>query len=274
MTDLPALTEELSLPSDDCAGFERDGHACIRGTASTEEVAAYLPVLRDIALAHKAETRPLEERGTYGRAFLQIPNLWRLDERAAQFTLARRFAGIAAQLLGVERVRLYHDQALFKEAGGGRTPWHQDQPFWPLDTNKTVTMWMPLVDVDPEVGTMTFASGSHKLGNLGDVVPSDSSDEAFPKLIEDKGLSLHSYGALKAGDTTWHTGWTLHSAPTNDTDVLRAVMTIIYFADGARVTEPNSRIQEVDKKVWLDDLPAGSLAAGSLNPIVWDAAWN
>ena len=36
-------------------------------------------------------------------------------------------------------VRLYHDQALFKEAGGGITPWHQDQHYWPLDTDRTIT---------------------------------------------------------------------------------------------------------------------------------------
>ena len=59
----------------------------------------------------------------------------------------------AAHLLGVDGVRLSHDQALFKEPGGGRTPWHQDQCYWPLDTDKTITMWMPLVDVPGEVGT-------------------------------------------------------------------------------------------------------------------------
>ena len=47
---------------------------------------------------------------------------------------------------------LYHDQALFKEPGGGPTPWHQDQYYWPFDTDKTITMWMPLVEVGPVAG--------------------------------------------------------------------------------------------------------------------------
>ena len=42
------------------------------------------------------------------------PRLLTLFER---FTLARRFAKIAADLMGVEGVRIYHDQALFKEPG-------------------------------------------------------------------------------------------------------------------------------------------------------------
>ena len=58
---------------------------------------------------------------------------------------------------------------LVKEASAGvATPWHQDQFYWPLDTDRTITMWMPLVDVPPEIGSMTFVSGSHRLGYLGD----------------------------------------------------------------------------------------------------------
>ena len=69
--------------------------------------------------------------------------------------------------MGVDGVRLYHDQALYKEPGGGFTPWHQDQTYWPLDTTHTITMWMPLLDIPPNVGSMRFASGSHAFGNLG-----------------------------------------------------------------------------------------------------------
>ena len=37
------------------------------------------------------------------------------------------------RLLQTPGVRMYHDQALYKEAGGGYTPWHVDQFYWPLD---------------------------------------------------------------------------------------------------------------------------------------------
>ena len=85
----------------------------------------------------------------------------------ARFVLARRFAKIAAELMGVQGVRIYHDQALFKEPHGGPTPWHQDQYYWPLKTDKFVTMWMPLTDITAEMGPITFANGSQKLGYLG-----------------------------------------------------------------------------------------------------------
>ena len=65
------------------------------------------------------------------------------------------------------------------QAGGGATPWHQDQYYWPLSTDQTITMWMPLVDVPSSVGTMTFASGSHRLGFLGSYAISDESEAAI-----------------------------------------------------------------------------------------------
>jgi ectoine hydroxylase-related dioxygenase (phytanoyl-CoA dioxygenase family) len=241
----------------------------LRGVCSPEEIAAYRPVIHDAALAHSRETRPMEERDTYGKAFLQVPNLWRRDEGVARFVLAKRFAKVAADLLGVEGIRLYHDQALFKEAGGGRTPWHQDQYYWPLDTENTITMWMPLVDVSAEIGSMTFASGSQRHGYLGSYAISDESDAEFARMVEEKGLPLDTHGAVAAGDATFHRGWMLHSAPPNPTGTLRAVMTVIYYADGARVSTPNSPAQEFDRQSWLSSIEPGELADGPKNPRVW-----
>ena len=115
--------------------FRRDGHVCVRGLASAAEVAAVLPAVESAAARRTTGVAPLEERDTYGKAFLQAMNLWRLDDTVRAFVFGRRFAGVAAALLGVPGVRLYHDQALIKEAGGGHTPWHQDQTYWPLDTD-------------------------------------------------------------------------------------------------------------------------------------------
>jgi hypothetical protein len=78
-------------------------------------VAAYREVINDAAYKYNTEKRKLEDRDTYGKAFLQTMNLWDVDEDVKKFTLAKRFAKIAADLLGVEKVRIYHDQALYKE---------------------------------------------------------------------------------------------------------------------------------------------------------------
>jgi hypothetical protein len=66
--------------------------------------------------------------------------LWPNDAGAAKWVLSRRFAGIVADLLGVDGVRVYHDQALLKERSGGLTPWHQDHHYWPPATPHFITV--------------------------------------------------------------------------------------------------------------------------------------
>ena len=159
------LTGRYPLDDETIDSFRAHGHTVVRGLASAEEIEALAPVIVEQGTERAYDTRPLEERDTYGKAFLQSFNLWRTDPRIEAFVFAPRFAEVAARLLGVEGVRLYHDQGLFKEPGGGPTPWHQDGYYWPLDTERTITLWMPLVDT-AEIGTMTFASGSHVLPDL------------------------------------------------------------------------------------------------------------
>lgn len=249
--------------------FRRDGHCVVRGLASADEVAAVRPAIEEAAGRRTAGVAPLEERDTYGKAFLQATNVWRLDEAVREFVFDPRFARAAAELMGVDGVRLYHDQALIKEPGGGPTPWHQDQRYWPLDTPGTVTMWMPLTDVGPEVGSMTFASGSHLLGDFGVPGISDESEAQFAAIVRRRGLPEDSHGALAAGDATFHAGWTLHRAGDNPTSAPRPVITVIYYADGARVSEPADDYQRFDLAMWLKGSAPGERAEGEHNPRLW-----
>lgn len=266
---LPDLSETYKLDPQTIEAFRRDGHALLRSVASAEEVAAYRPPIVETVKRLSRQNKPLQERDTYGKAFIQVGNLWLHDEAARRFTLARRFARIATELLGVESVRLYHDQALFKEPGGGHTPWHQDQIYWPLDTENTITMWMPLVPIAQEAGTMQFASGTHRNGYISKQVISDESHKTLGQYIESRGLPVVNHGAMAAGDATFHYGWTVHAAPGNATDGMREVMTIIYFADGARLVEPDSAARRGDKDALMPDLTPGDLAAGPLLPVVY-----
>jgi len=263
------LASNYALSEETIRGYREKGHAVLRSLLSPEEISEFRPIITSAADRFNVETRPLEERDTYGKAFLQIMNLWVRDEQVRRYTLARRFAKAAAELMGVPAVRLYHDQALFKEPGGGPTPWHQDQFYWPLDTSNAITLWMPLVDIPAEVGGMVFGSGSHKLGYIGELAISDTSDAVLGDLIERQGIPKESYGAMSAGDATFHSGWTLHSAPGNPTSQMREVMTVIYFADGTSTFEPRNEEQKSDLAGWLPGIQPGELAASPLNPIVY-----
>jgi ectoine hydroxylase-related dioxygenase (phytanoyl-CoA dioxygenase family) len=267
-SDFPDLSGEYALSQEEVASFRRDGHVLLRGVASADKVAAYRRPIAALVEQAARDRLPLDQRDTYHKAFVQIANLWETDEGVRRFTLAPRFGRIAAKLLGVDGVRIWHDQALFKEAGGGPTPWHQDQYYWPLDSPNTVTMWMPLVDVPVEMGVLTFATGSHTDGPLCSMAISDESDDFYERAVRERKFPIRR-DAMKAGDATFHTGWTVHMAPGNRTDRCREVMTVIYMADGIRVTEPANRHQPADLARWLPGLKPGDLAASPLNPLVY-----
>ncbi len=265
---LPMLSDTFKVDEKTISDFQKNGHALVRNVLSQDEVRAYRPVIVDAAKRFNTEKRKLNERDTYGKAFLQIMNLWEVDKAVQKFTLAKRFGRIAADLLGVKNIRLYHDQALLKEPGGGPTPWHQDQYYWPVDTTNTITMWMPLIDVSEEMGMLTFASGSHKAGLAGNIAISDDSEVLLDKYVADHNFAVTCPKFMNAGDASWHFGLALHKAPGNHSNLLREVMTIIYVADGARITEPINPNQEADRLRWFQGLPPGALAASAINPLV------
>ena len=167
--------------------------------------------------------------------------------------------------MGVPGVRLYHDQSLFKEAGGGFTPWHQDQQYWPLDTKNTVTMWMPLVDVSQDMGTLYFASGSND-EYLGELAISDDSEQIIKDHVAKKGFNVSEPVSMKAGDATFHSGYTLHGAPGNNGTYAREVMTVIYYADGVPVGELSNQHKQNDLNAFFPNLKPGDPAATNLNP--------
>ena len=254
--DVEALRDEL----------ERDGQVVVRGLLDASEVDRFRGIANAaLPKAYKVELPPGNE--TYQAAFDQYMNLWQADPAMAEITLHPDLARTAAALLGVDAVRVYHDQALYKVAGGGHTPWHQDQWYWPLDTDRTITMWLPLHDVDPAMGDLEFAAGTHA-GPIGDEAISDDSDAFYDAHLADAGIVRKSTGAMRAGDASFHLGWTLHRANPNRTDTDREVMTVIWFADGARVTEPANDGQKLDRLIWLQNLEPGELAASPINPLV------
>lgn len=267
--NLPSLDSLYTLTDDQIASYRENGHILLRGVCTPDEMAAYRDVILEATMRHNRETRPIEERDTYGKAFLQVMNLWTVEEAVKRFTLSRRFATIAKQLMEVDGVRLYHDQALFKEPGGGHTPWHQDQFYWPLAAERTITLWAPMIDIDVTMGSMSFADGSHREG----FIPishqiSDVSEAFFDGYVRGARYPITGGGAMAAGDMTFHSGWTLHRAPGNVTSTTREVMTVIYYPDGTQVAEPTNDFQRADLTTWLGGIEPGRLADGPLNPVL------
>jgi ectoine hydroxylase-related dioxygenase (phytanoyl-CoA dioxygenase family) len=266
--ELPDLSSEYPLSDQQIADFRRDGHIHLPGVCSPEEVAAYRAVITETAHDNFNESRPIEDRDAYGKAFLQTLNLRRKSAGVRQYVLARRFASIASRLLGEERIRIYHEQALFKEPGGAHSPLHQDQYYWPLDTEFALGMWMPLVDVSLDMGPILFASGSQVEGFVGQLAISDESEDILGDLVEEKGYPIWQQ-AMTAGDATFHLGWTIHGASANDSDRMREAMIVTYYPDGTRVDELSNESRVGDAREFLGGRTTGELADSELNTVVY-----
>ena len=81
-------------------------------------------------------------------------------------------------------------------------------------------------------------------------------------------LNFSESASMQAGDATFHLGWTIHGAGENRSASIREVMTVIYFADGARIAKPQNQNQVADLNVWLDGKAPDTLADGPLNPVL------
>ncbi len=248
--------------------FRDNGHLLVRGLLGSSEIVVYRQQVVEVAKRQSREKRKAPERGIYGRSFGQLVNLWRVDDGVRQLVLSKRLGKVAADLLGVANVRIYHDHALFKEAGGRATYWHQDQYYWPLDTADTVTVAIALVDQSIEMGMFVFASGSHKHGTIMDPKLSSEPDGSYRKYIREHQFPLSRAAGMRAGDASWHYGNTIHHTSANLSEKRREMMTITYMADGARVARPVHPAQEYELKNWLGGLPPGRLATSEFNPLV------
>jgi ectoine hydroxylase-related dioxygenase (phytanoyl-CoA dioxygenase family) len=257
----------LATVPDPVHHYRRDGHVTVRGLFTGDELAPFLPVVTAIADGSAQHRVPMAERSTYQRAFVQEMNLWQRSAAIRPLVFHQRLADQAAELLGVRRVRLYHDQALCKEPHGGGTPWHVDQQYWPIDSDRTVTAWIPLRPVTAAMGPLRFARRSQHLDAGRELPIGEHSDAVLADEIERRRLEVHE-DEYDLGDVSFHAGWTFHGSRPNDTDQWRFVMTVIYLADGATLREPARAEQRMDRSVWLPDSRVGEPIDSWLNPVV------
>jgi ectoine hydroxylase-related dioxygenase (phytanoyl-CoA dioxygenase family) len=197
-------------------------------------------------------------------------NIWRNSEAVKQIVFSKRLGQIAADLLEVSGVRLYHDQALYKEPSGGHTPWHADQYYWPLASPKTVTAWIPLQETPLEFGPLEFSASSFKLTDGRDKAISDESQELLEQLLKSSGFT-HSVAPFSLGEVSFHTGWLYHRAGPNLTDKMRKVMTMIYMDKDMTLKAPENKNQQADWDTWCPGVQVGALVDSPLNPVIYAA---
>lgn len=255
------------MPLDMRAQFAHQGHIQLKSVLAAEDIEAFAGVLRPLMETLNPNREPLAERSTYRQAFNQVTNLWQHSEAVRTFVFRSDLARLAAEIMGVKQVRLYHDQALFKEAGGGPTPWHVDQVYWPMDTDKTCTFWIPLQAVSAEMGPLAFATGSHQVQGGREMVISEASEAFFSRWVKEQGFPI-ARPVFELGDISVHAGWTVHHTGPNSSSHHREVMTIIYMDAEARLKRDLTDTQKIDRDVFTPGIVPGGILDGPLTPLL------
>ena len=262
------LEEPYVLSKDQVDFYQENRFIKLKQVLNKETLDFFNEAISEIVnKVNKVETA-LEERSTYGKAFLQLFNLWREDELVKELIFSKRLAKIATDLMLTDGVRIYHDQALFKEGGGGITPWHADQYYWPLQTDKTITAWIPLQATALELGPLEFSAGSHQVIEGRELEIGDQSEAVMEKKLRVTDFK-HVIEPFDAGEISFHSGWVFHRAGANITNQMRKVMTIIYMDKDMKLKQPENKNQVNDWNTWCPGAEVGKEINTPLNPIIY-----
>jgi ectoine hydroxylase-related dioxygenase (phytanoyl-CoA dioxygenase family) len=197
---------------------------------------------------------------------------WQDDFRAFMFESPA--AHIAQQVLGAtERVTLFFDTLLVKEPGSQAvTPWHHDQPYWPIEGNQVCTIWTPFDPVTVESGAVEYLVGSHCWGKryqpqsfTGDN-RYGTSMEPLPDIEAQRDQHKFVIYETEPGDCVVHHGLTLHRAPGNaNASVRRRALASRFCGDDATY-RPEGSFQPLIRDPGIE---SGAPLECGLFPRVW-----
>ena len=244
--------------------FWQNGFVILKNVLSKEEISVYRNEIKKVA-----EDRNKNKNKEFDGAFYQSLNI-RFDSKGVEkFCLSKRIGKIAADLMRTNAVRIFHEQAIFKHPGDTKSYWHQDQYFWPLNTNLHIGMWMALTDMTKDMGLMRFVKNSHTMGDLVGESISTKSETHFDDVIENHNLETVEINSMNAGDCSFHFGWTIHGAGLNKSNKVREAMVVTYYADGSRVGKLDTKDRKGDAELFLGNKKEGELADDPMNTIVY-----
>ena len=212
------------ITDEQVAAYNRDGAILLQSVFDME----WIEVLREAVEQDKAQPGPMVRHntptGNTGEFFVDF-QLWQRWDGAKRFALEGPRGAIAARMMGAETVTYYHDHLLVKEPGTQeKTPWHHDQPYYPIEGWQVGSIWLPLDQV-PEAVCVDYIAGSHKWGSWfapqffksgnPDLETQDPRFELIPDFEAQRDdLNLLSWD-LEPGDCIFFHGLVVHSASGN-----------------------------------------------------------
>jgi ectoine hydroxylase-related dioxygenase (phytanoyl-CoA dioxygenase family) len=261
MADLQAeLTTPYKLDPLAISQFNRDGYVKLKQVLSPSALALLRQEMEATLRADLGESPNLD--------FRSGEMMWLSNEIFRQFVLSPRIAEIAAALMRVQCVRLYHDNALAKEPGCGRTPWHYDAEHFPIASKNVCTAWIPLQAISQNMGPLGFAVGMDTC-QLVESVHSSRFDKNYDRTVSDifttQGVKVDD-GPFALGEMSFHHAQSFHTAGPNNTAKSRMVLATTYFEDGACVIPAPTMISG-DWRKFMPGVGAGEPIRSRYNPV-------
>lgn len=169
----------------------------------------------------------------YSNVFLQLMLLSRTHEAVHELIHDPKMGELAATLAGLDRIHIWHDQALIKEPLANATAFHRDVPFWSFDSTQAISIWVALDDATPENGCLYVLPRSQSMTDYSHAPIGVNMGELtarYPALTAIKPAAVPA----KAGDAIYIDGMVAHAAGCNMTSTYRRAMTCAYMPHGVK----------------------------------------
>ncbi|GAC1495719.1 MAG: phytanoyl-CoA dioxygenase family protein [Vulcanimicrobiaceae bacterium] len=225
--------------------FRDNGFAVIRNFFSDAQIERLASVALEL---HDAKNRHIQAGTTRGRlSFTRTHQLWQQSEEVREIAFESKLAEVSAEMLGCESLRIIDDDVFEKRPGDRVSKWHYDAKFIPIDNDRYISIWVPLVDVTHDMGTMAYVRGSHKMQFVEPKKPLAGEVRGHLWYTTQFALRNTRIDRIEArrGDVLFHHGNTMHMAGANRSKT-RRVAYGLHFADArSRFVPPANDSQRV-----------------------------
>lgn len=253
------------------SAYEQQGAVVVRQVLNEAEISLVASAIEANLhdLSPRAKRASAEEDGSFIEDFCS----WQRVPLIEQVVRLPALAQLAAEVMGSQQVRFFHDHMLVKEPGTSqRTPWHQDIPYYNVEGRQNVSMWVP-VDPVPRSVTLEFLAGSHIgpwymprsfLDEQAKWFPEGSLSE-LPEIVDGDPRVIG--WELEPGDVVCFHMQTLHTAAGNPGPNRRRVLSLRFLGDDM-VHAPRQWATSPEFPGLASRLPSGVEMNDSLFPVL------
>jgi ectoine hydroxylase-related dioxygenase (phytanoyl-CoA dioxygenase family) len=233
------------IADDKVERFWQDGAICLHGLFDADwvermrEATAY-------AMAHPGKLATGRNEADRKTFYVEL-GLWSSHMAFRDFVYESPAPAIARRFLRTSKMNLFFDQLFVKAPGAqNQTPWHQDQPYWPVHGRQVLSTWFAMDPVTLATGGLEYVRGSHDWNRVfhpesfrNDPVQAarmaSLGGEKIPDIDADRDRHECLSWDMQPGDVLLHHGMCIHGAPANSSrDTPRRGYAVRWTGDDAQ----------------------------------------